>query len=108
VAQHTRNCDTCGKTYTYHRSTSKYCGTDCRYRAYQATHHRLRLPDNLRYSVLVRDNFTCQYCGASPRRGDKVTLDADHVVPVAKGGKQLDSTNLITACNRCNSGKSDT
>ena len=31
----------------------------------------------------------------------------DHLVPVAKGGEN-DLLNLVTACNTCNQGKSDT
>jgi 5-methylcytosine-specific restriction endonuclease McrA len=36
-----------------------------------------------------------------------VSLEVDHIVPVAKGG--LDTIeNLQALCNRCNSGKTDT
>lgn len=46
--------------------------------------------------VFQRDNYTCQYCG---ERGIK--LEADHIVPFSKGGKDCES-NLITSCRRCN------
>lgn len=55
----------------------------------------------LRFEVLQRDGFACRYCGSKP---PTVTLHVDHIVPRAKGGSD-DFENLLTACNRCNSGK---
>ena len=56
-----------------------------------------------RFEVFKRDKFTCQYCGAKP---PSVTLVVDHLLPVAKGGGN-EISNLITACETCNQGKSD-
>ena len=55
----------------------------------------------MRWSVLERDNHTCQYCGAS---APDVTLEIDHIIPVASGGNNS-LNNLITACKDCNRGK---
>lgn len=57
----------------------------------------------LRFEIFKRDQFTCQYCGAQP---PSVTLECDHISPLAKGGKTI-AENLITACEACNRGKSD-
>ena len=57
----------------------------------------------MRFEVLKRDSFKCQYCGKS---SPNVVLEIDHLEPVAKGGDN-DVTNLITSCKECNSGKSD-
>ena len=55
-----------------------------------------------RENVYRRDNFECVYCGDSNRK----TLTLDHVIPQSKGGK--DSwDNLVTACRKCNSEKSN-
>jgi hypothetical protein len=55
-----------------------------------------------RENVYRRDNYECVYCGC----GNVKTLTLDHVIPQSKGGK--DSwDNLVTACKRCNSEKSD-
>ena len=62
---------------------------------------RKPLSKKLRFQILNRDNFTCQYCG---RKAPDVILEVDHIVPVAKGGK-TEVENLITACHDCNSGK---
>ena len=62
---------------------------------------RKPLSKKLRFAILNRDNFTCQYCG---RKAPDVKLEIDHIVPVAKGGK-TEFENLITACHDCNSGK---
>ena len=63
------------------------------------------IPAGLRAKVLVRDNFTCQWCGRkSTEHG--VVLHIDHKVPESKGGKTVRS-NLQTLCEECNLGKGD-
>jgi hypothetical protein len=59
------------------------------------------IPQGVRFDVLRRDEFTCQYCG---RTSPSVILEIDHVVPVASGGTD-NQENLITACFDCNRGK---
>lgn len=57
-----------------------------------------------RFSVLLRDGSTCQYCG---RSAPWVRLEVDHVVPRSHGGSDhID--NLVTACFDCNRGKANT
>ncbi|MCX4232088.1 HNH endonuclease [Streptomyces ortus] len=55
----------------------------------------------LRYEILRRDRYTCRYCGAS---APEAPLRVDHVTPVALGGTDHPS-NLVAACEPCNSGK---
>lgn len=62
---------------------------------------RKPLPPRVRYEVLERDGYTCQYCGA---KAPDVALHVDHIVPVAEGGTD-DIGNLVTACEYCNTGK---
>ncbi|MCF7811579.1 HNH endonuclease [bacterium] len=57
----------------------------------------------LRFEVFKRDGFKCAYCGRTP---PSVTLEADHIDPKSKGGKD-DINNLITACFDCNRGKTN-
>jgi len=57
----------------------------------------------LRFEILKRDNFVCQYCG---RNAPKVELQVDHIIPKGKEGKNT-KENLITACAECNLGKGD-
>jgi HNH endonuclease len=64
---------------------------------------RQPIPAGLRFAVLKRDGFRCAYCGRG--EGDGVKLHIDHLVPVARGGKN-DLDNLVTACQDCNLGKS--
>ncbi|KKM17464.1 hypothetical protein LCGC14_1675530 [marine sediment metagenome] len=56
----------------------------------------------LRYAVMERDGFTCQYCGVSALAAE---LQVDHVMPVSCGGQDTPE-NLLTACKECNAGKS--
>lgn len=64
---------------------------------------RKPLPPRIRYEVFERDGYTCQYCGA---KAPDVTLHVDHIVPVSDGGTD-DLSNLVTACEYCNLGKSN-
>lgn len=65
--------------------------------------YRKIISNELRFKILKRDNFTCQYCGA---KAPDVVLEIDHIRPVSKGGDNRES-NLITACFNCNKGKKD-
>lgn len=58
---------------------------------------------SVRFEVLKRDSFTCQYCG---QKAPDVVLQVDHITPVADGGTN-DILNLVTSCRECNAGKSD-
>jgi hypothetical protein len=60
----------------------------------------------MRFEILNRDGFTCQYCGRGPRNGGNVILQIDHIHPEAKGGPWK-KENLVTSCRECNGGKSD-
>lgn len=64
---------------------------------------RKGISKSVRFRIFARDGFKCRYCGASSAN---VVLVVDHVMPVAEGGTN-DDTNLITACEPCNQGKSD-
>lgn len=55
----------------------------------------------LRWKVLKRDKFTCQYCG---QKAPDVVLEVDHRTPVSYGGRD-EEDNLITSCQECNRGK---
>lgn len=61
------------------------------------------LSRRLRFAVLYRDAFTCQYCGRQP---PEVTLHVDHRNPFSLGGENS-MENLVTACGECNLGKSN-
>lgn len=54
-----------------------------------------------RHSILARDSYTCQYCGAKGRE-----LTIDHVVPRWAGGPHT-WDNLVACCRKCNLKKGD-
>jgi 5-methylcytosine-specific restriction endonuclease McrA len=58
---------------------------------------RFALPLSRR-TVLARDHYTCQYCGAQPGRAN---LTIDHVLPRSRGGETR-WDNVVTACGPCN------
>ena len=52
-----------------------------------------------RQNVLMRDNYTCQICGATVKDGAK--LEIDHIIPYSKGGTNKEN-NLQVLCQQCN------
>lgn len=64
---------------------------------------RRAISKKTRFEVFKRDGFKCQYCGAA---SPEAVLVVDHIDPVSKNGAH-DMMNFITACQPCNSGKSD-
>lgn len=67
---------------------------------------RSKMSTRIRYDILERDGFKCNYCGAKPEIGNNVKLHVDHIIPVSKGGK-TETDNLQVLCQTCNLGKSD-
>jgi 5-methylcytosine-specific restriction endonuclease McrA len=59
--------------------------------------HRLNVPLS-RHTVMMRDNYTCQYCGTQPT---KANLTIDHILPKVRGGG-TSWDNVVCACKTCN------
>jgi len=62
--------------------------------------HRVAIPVS-RKSLLVRDHYKCQYCGAQPPARE---LTVDHILPRSRGG-ETKWENVVIACKHCNSKK---
>lgn len=54
-----------------------------------------------RRNVLVRDQYTCQYCQIEMSAAH---LTMDHVIPISRGGETT-WENVVTACKKCNNAK---
>ena len=65
-------------------------------RAQRWLNKRHHIPLKLRREIFERDNYTCQYCGAT-----EDSLHIDHIIPVIQGGKN-GFENLVTAYASCN------
>lgn len=70
----------------------------------QAPAHDRKIPDDVRFTVLERDDYKCQKCGwthsiANPSDPRKL-LELHHRIHHAKGGENS-FDNLITFCNVC-------
>jgi len=65
---------------------------------------RKSISEKIRFEVLKRDKFTCQYCGKSEINDVNLKLEIDHIVPVKEGGDN-NILNLVTSCFSCNRGK---
>ena len=54
-----------------------------------------RFPAFTRFNLFLRDEFTCQYCGA------KGEMTFDHVTPRSRGGRTT-WENVVASCGKCN------
>lgn len=57
-----------------------------------------------RKNIFIRDKWVCQYCGFRSKKPSRLTID--HVTPRSRGGDSS-WTNLVTACEKCNTRKSN-
>ena len=76
----------------------------CTLSAYNNANQRKLMNESLRRRILERDGYTCQKCRLY--RPDGNGLEIDHIVPISKGGKTID-TNLQVLCVKCNRKKSN-
>ena len=102
-------CQWCGKSLAGTRSRRFCPPIENRYVCGLAWFFFWQSTPTFKRAVMIRDNFTCVFCGVECITKNKhgVTIPAlgeieiDHIIPVAKGGKAtLD--NLQTACKKCN------
>lgn len=75
---------------------------ECTLREYHNKTRCAFVPQELYYRVKLRDNYKCQHCGRQIRDSQKAYID--HVIPIAKGGKNIPS-NLQVLCEMCNKRK---
>ena len=61
----------------------------------QHKHINPRAWERLRLHVFRRDKYRCRMCGSAGR------LEADHRVPLWRGGAPLDVDNVWTLCRSC-------
>jgi 5-methylcytosine-specific restriction endonuclease McrA len=100
-----KTCPSCEKEFQTRNSRKIYCSRRC-HAEYMKKNKNT--PDclfswgKIRWSILVRDKFKCQYCGRKVI--DNIVLHVDHLIPVSKGGTN-NPNNLITSCSECNQGK---
>ena len=59
-----------------------------------------RIRSSIRNEVLIRDKYTCVYCGSNE------DLAIDHIFPFSRGGSN-EPENLQVLCKNCNSSKSN-
>jgi hypothetical protein len=61
-----------------------------------------------RRAIYLRDGFTCQYCGRDLHGAEPREVTLDHLVAQSHTDKpDHSSSNLITACRKCNCGRAD-
>jgi 5-methylcytosine-specific restriction protein A len=83
-------CPTCTVTYERNRQRALDAvrGSPSQ-RGYGSDWQRVRL------EVLERDGHACHWCG-------RPATQADHLVPLARGGARLDPSNVVASCGHCN------
>jgi hypothetical protein len=96
-------CKLCNKPFAPKRPHQIFCTKECSLAFYKDKYNKIIRPQQLRFKILIRDNFTCQYCGRTPQQHN-IALHVDHINPRCNGGKD-EEDNFITACEDCNFGK---
>jgi len=103
----TKKCKYCGEEFKTTRKQHVFCKTKCStswYKENKKDYSNKTPYLKVRFAVLERDGFTCQYCGRGVKDG--VKLEVEHLRPRSKGGTN-EYINLVTSCQECNLGKSD-
>lgn len=102
-------CDWCGSAYCRPFTTAKHCSRRCQRASQRQRRHaaEYNAPGEYRWRDLVTlwiaMGQACAYClDALPL----MALQAEHVVPLSRGGRN-GLSNILPACNRCNAEKSD-
>ena len=113
-------CNYCGNEFFTDNKVINYCSDNCR-KNFKIQYYTEKCNSGyfyekffkkgegylgLRFRVLKRDNFRCQYCGRNPRNDKDIILEIDHIIPRKLKG-QNNINNLITSCLECNQGKGD-
>lgn len=88
------------------RQNSRYGGQAKRSSINRGAVDTTDLHRRLKRQALLRDNHTCVMCHASnhPDNPSDVLLTADHIIPVAQGGKYILS-NYRTLCYKCHANR---
>lgn len=92
--------------YTTKKVTTQYSTTTSPTKE-QMKRERNKMTNAVRERIKARDNYTCQKCGISLFDEPHLLLEVDHIIPVAKGGKTVNS-NLQCLCWKCNRSKGAT
>lgn len=74
-----------------------------RLKRYVRTFRRTMNSRCTRRNILLRDQYTCQYCG---NRMNHQSITIDHVKPRCRGGTTM-WENVVAACHPCNRRKAD-
>jgi hypothetical protein len=103
------SCHGCGKDFTAKKAEAKWCSKKCANRHWGNLRARqARSPLLEAYAdreIFERDNWVCHLCGlpidSSVSRMDPAGATIDHVIPIAKGGKDW-ALNVKAAHRSCN------
>ena len=123
-----RECPICGTLFVGETGRDKYCSDECKSKADQSRRETRRHYESMKKrrrknsawtaesktislkKLYERDNGVCWLCGGrcnySKDSNDPDYPTIDHVIPIAKGGKDT-WENIRLAHRRCNSLKSD-
>ena len=97
-----RKCPNCGKSFEIYPSQAKkkypkYCNLECYKEVSRIKHSfRGRRWPQIRKSIMIKDDWTCQLCGQHGRR-----LNVHHIVPWKIIKPMTVPCSLITLCSAC-------
>lgn len=97
-------CPICSNEFVSSYPNQRFCSPKCNVQNTKLNKNNYQTEyAKLRWNILLRDKFQCQYCGRTPFIHG-ISLHVDHIKPRVKDGLNTED-NLITSCEDCNIGK---
>lgn len=103
-------CPSCGKSKSKwkRRTDWRCCSVECTEKFQD--NYIVYFWRDIRMKAFKRDNFACVECGEKPKQKtyegkiieDPSKLIADHIKPIALGGKEFNLKNIQTLCKKHN------
>lgn len=82
-------CKHCGNQFYSKSKTTKYCSTSCKQKNYT---FKSKGDFSMKTFARKMQSLPCQICG-----WEEATRDLHHIIPVSKGGKNVEN-NIIAVC----------
>ena len=112
-----KQCEVCHNDFIAGRLKQRFCSNECKVNRFQGENHPMwkggrtsetrRARAKMEYkrwrdTVFERDNYTCQECKRRSKKGERIEINAHHILGFAENiDHRYDLDNGITLCIEC-------